>query len=171
MSMTEVNNENVLQALKEAFGEAVMQSDTQHGMLSVEIPADRNTEIIGWLKGHKDISMGFLTDVCAVHYPEQKGRELAVVYHLHSWKHNQRIRVKAHLSIDNPEINSITDIFTGANWLERETYDFFGVRFNNHPNLRRILNEDSMDYFPMRKEYHLEDDTREDKDDRFFGRF
>ncbi|NBU48246.1 MAG: NADH-quinone oxidoreductase subunit C, partial [Flavobacteriales bacterium] len=97
--------------------------------------------------------------------------ELCMVYHLHSWKHNQRIRVKANLSIENPEIDTITDLFTGANWLERETYDFFGVKFINHPNLRRILNEESMDYFPMRKECHLEDDTREDKDDRFFGRF
>jgi NADH-quinone oxidoreductase subunit C len=54
--------------------------------------------------------------------------------------------------------------------MERESYDFFGVIFNNHPDLRRILNEDSMDYFPLRKEYALEDGTREDKDDRFFGR-
>jgi NADH-quinone oxidoreductase subunit C len=54
--------------------------------------------------------------------------------------------------------------------MERETFDFFGVKFNGHPNLVRILNEDSMDYFPMRKEFQLEDATREDKDDRYFGR-
>ncbi|MCX8487229.1 MAG: NADH-quinone oxidoreductase subunit C [Crocinitomicaceae bacterium] len=60
--------------------------------------------------------------------------------------------------------------FPGANWMERESYDFFGVEFIGHPDMRRILNEDSMDYFPMRKEYALEDDTREDKDDRYFGR-
>ena len=64
----------------------------------------------------------------------------------------------------------MTDLFAGANWMERETYDFFGIEFVGHPDLRRILNEDSMDYFPMRKEYALEDATREDKDDRYFGR-
>ena len=58
----------------------------------------------------------------------------------------------------------------GSNWMERETFDFYGVLFEGHPNLTRILNEDSMDYFPMRKEFQLEDATREDKDDRFFGR-
>jgi NADH-quinone oxidoreductase subunit C len=63
------------------------------------------------------------------------------------------------------------DIYPCADWMERETYDFYGVIFDGHKNLRRILNEDSMDYFPLRKEYHLEDATREDKDDRYFGRF
>jgi NADH-quinone oxidoreductase subunit C len=72
--------------------------------------------------------------------------------------------------MENPEIHTITEIYAGANWMERETYDFYGVIFKGHPDLRRILNEDSMDYFPLRKEYHLEDATREDKDDRFFGR-
>jgi NADH-quinone oxidoreductase subunit C len=168
--MTEVNNENVLQALKEAFGEAVMQSDTQHGMLSVEIPADRNTEIIGWLKGHKDISIGFLTDVCAVHYPEQKGRELAVVYHLHSWTKNFRMRVKCFIPAEKPEIASMTTLYSTANWMERETFDFYGVQFIGHPDLRRILNMDEMDYHPLLKQYALEDETRDDKEDSFFGR-
>jgi len=138
---------------------------------SFTLNASQIHECIGFLKSNEALSFNYLTLLGAIHYPDKPSEELCMVYHLHSWKHNQRIRVKANLSIDNPEIDTITDIFTGANWLERETYDFFGVRFINHPNLRRILNEDSMDYFPMRKEYHLEDDTREDKDDRFFGRF
>jgi NADH-quinone oxidoreductase subunit C len=61
-------------------------------------------------------------------------------------------------------------LFDGANWQERETFDFFGVNFEGHPNMTRILNMDEMDYHPMLKQYHLEDGTREDKDDRFFGR-
>ena len=80
------------------------------------------------------------------------------------------MRLKAYVSLENPEIDSIVDIYVGANWMERETFDFYGILFKGHPNLIRILNEDSMDYHPMRKEYHLEDATREDKDDRFFGR-
>jgi NADH-quinone oxidoreductase subunit C len=93
-----------------------------------------------------------------------------VNYHVHSLIHNVRLRLRAFLPIEEPNIATITDIYVGADWLERETYDFFGVNFVGHPDLRRILNEDSMDYFPMRKEYHLEDATREDKDDRYFGR-
>ena len=69
-----------------------------------------------------------------------------------------------------PEIASATSLYAGANWMERETYDFYGVRFQGHPNLKRILNVDHMEIFPMLKQYPLEDSSREDKDDRFFGR-
>jgi NADH-quinone oxidoreductase subunit C len=114
--------------------------------------------------------MSFLTLIGAVHYPNQEGREIAVNYHLHSLIHNVRLRIRTFLPIAAPNIATITDIYVGADWQERETYDFFGVNFIGHPNLIRILNEEDMDYFPMRKEYHLEDATREDKDDRYFGR-
>jgi NADH-quinone oxidoreductase subunit C len=138
---------------------------------SFTISTDNMHSSIELLKSNAELSFQYLTLLGAIHFPERTGEELCMVYHLHSWKHNQRVRVKAYLPIDNPCIATITDLFIGANWLERETYDFFGVQFIGHPNLRRILNEDDMDYFPMRKEYHLEDGTREDKDDRFFGRF
>lgn len=168
--MTELNNENVLQALTSAFGDAVLQLEVLYGMLNVEIPADRNTEIIGWLKSHADVKMEFLTDLCAVHYPEQKGREIAVVYHLHSWTKNFRMRIKCFLNAEKPEIASMTSLYNSANWMERETFDFYGVQFIGHPDLRRILNMDEMDYHPLLKQYALEDETRDDKDDSFFGR-
>jgi NADH-quinone oxidoreductase subunit C len=69
------------------------------------------------------------------------------------------------------EYETLTGIFSAANWMEREAYDFFGIRFKGHPNLKRILNVEDMDYFPMRKEYKLEDETRTDKNDTMFGRF
>jgi NADH-quinone oxidoreductase subunit C len=93
-----------------------------------------------------------------------------MVYHLHNLVDNVRIRFKAYLDINKPDIFTATKLFEAANWLERETYDYFGVNFIGHPNLRRILNVDEMDYFPMRKEYPLEDQTRKDKDDEMFGR-
>jgi NADH-quinone oxidoreductase subunit C len=67
-------------------------------------------------------------------------------------------------------LNSITALFEAANWMERETYDFYGIRFEGHPNLKRILNMDEMDYFPLQKQYPLEDGKREDKEDLYFGR-
>jgi NADH-quinone oxidoreductase subunit C len=81
-----------------------------------------------------------------------------------------RIRVTTFLKGENPEVSSIIDLFTSANWMERETWDFYGINFIGHPQLKRILNMDEMVSFPMRKEFPLEDSGRTDKDDRFFGR-
>jgi NADH-quinone oxidoreductase subunit C len=83
---------------------------------------------------------------------------------------NTRVRIKTFFDINKPEIPTVTDLWISSNWMERETYDFFGVKFIGHPDLRRILNVDEMDIFPLRKEYPLEDQTREDKEDWNFGR-
>lgn len=112
----------------------------------------------------------FLTDITGVHYPDRIGEEFEAVYHLHNLTENIRIKVKVPLSIHSLTIPSIVDIYSGANWMERETYDFFGIEFENHPNLTRILNADDMTIHPMRKEYPMEDPTRMDKDDEMFGR-
>ncbi len=165
-----MSNEEVLQLLNDQFSEAVISVDTPCDFLTLEIAPEMIHQVIEWMKLDQRLQLSFLTNIGGVHYPDNKGREFAVVYHLHSLKNNIRIRLKAFLSNDLLEIDSLTDIYAGANWMERETYDFYGINFKGHPNLKRILNEDTMDYFPMRKEYHLEDATREDKDDRFFGR-
>ncbi len=165
-----LTNEVVLQQLKSQFGEAIISDENPFDLLTVEVETSKLKDIIGWLKANPELQINYLTNIGAVHYPESKGRELAIVYHIHSLVNNFRIRLKAFISIETPEIDSVVDLYAGANWMERETFDFYGVVFIGHPNLKRILNEDSMDYFPLRKEYHLEDATREDKDDRFFGR-
>src|SRR5690606_31626007 len=126
-------------------------------------------EVLEFLKKDEDLQFIYLTDITAVHYPDRL-LPISVVYHLHSFVNNTRIRVKVAISDKNPEIPSATILWQGANWMERETYDFFGVRFVGHPNLNRILNVDDMDVFPMRKEYPLEDPNKVDKKDYFFGR-
>ena len=95
---------------------------------------------------------------------------MGVVYHLHNFETNQRIRVKTFTAIDDPEIPTMTDLFSAANWMEREAWDFFGINFIGHPQLKRILNMVEMVSHPMRKEFPMEDSGRTDKDDRFFGR-
>ncbi|MDH4473452.1 MAG: NADH-quinone oxidoreductase subunit C [Fluviicola sp.] len=165
-----ITSELLLQRLQERFGEAILQHESPYDLLTVEVTPSSAHAIVKWLKEDNELALSFLTLLGAVHYPDQTGREMAVVYHLHSLVHNVRLRLKAFLPIEDPSIATITDIYVGANWQERETFDFYGVKFVGHPNLVRILNEDSMDYHPMRKEYQLEDATREDKDDRFFGR-
>ena len=100
--------------------------------------------------------------------PDEK--HLGVIYHLHNMPKNNRIRLKTFMPIEKPEVHTATDLWPAANWMERETYDFFGIKFKGHPNLKRILNMDEMDIFPMRKEYPLEDQERTDKDNSMFGR-
>jgi NADH-quinone oxidoreductase subunit C len=165
-----LNNEAILNRINENYGSEVVNSEENFGILTFELKADKTHEIISWLNRDEVLACSFLTLLGGVHYPNDKGREFAVVYHLHSWTNNFRLRLKVFLPAENPSVKSIVDIFNAANWMERETYDFFGINFEGHPDLRRILNMDSMDYFPMRKEHVLEDATREDKDDRFFGR-
>ena len=164
------SNELILSTISAQFGEAVLANDEAYDVLNVEVTPTSVHEMISWLKAHPELKVNFLTNLTGIHYPNDKGREICVVYHMHSWTNNIRFRLKAYLPIDNPSIATITDIFVGANWLERETFDFFGIQFQGHPNLTRILNEETMDYHPLRKEYHLEDQTRQDKDNRFFGR-
>lgn len=134
------------------------------------VPAADLHQIVSTLYNDASLGFQFLTDITAIHYPERQHEEICVVYHLHQLAQNMRLRIKVYVPIDAPNVPSIVDIFSGANWMERETYDFFGVNFEGHPNLVRILNADEMDYFPMRKEYPMEDPTRMDKDDDMFGR-
>ena len=139
-------------------------------MLTFTAPKDLNLKVLQYLYDDPALSFQFLTDLQAVHYPDKKGAELAVVYHLHNLRDNLRIRFKVFTDIQTPDVYSATALYATANFMERETYDFFGVNFVGHPNLKRILNVDEMDYFPLRKEYPLEDQTRIDKDDEMFGR-
>lgn len=168
--MSKLTNEFVVEQIRAYLGENLKAVEEPYGLLTIEINPSQIVDFLGWLKNHDQLQIAFLTLIGGVHYPNETDREFAVVYHLHSLVNNFRLRVKCFVPQSNPSIESVVSLYVGANWMERETYDFFGIVFENHPNLVRILNEDTMDYFPMRKEYHLEDATREDKDDRFFGR-
>ena len=167
MSLT---NELVKEKLVAKFGEALSDFQEPYGMLTFTAPKDLNLKVLQYLYDDPALSFQFLTDLQAVHYPDKKGAELAVVYHLHNLRDNLRIRFKVFTDIQTPDVYSATALYATANFMERETYDFFGVNFVGHPNLKRILNVDEMDYFPLRKEYPLEDQTRIDKDDEMFGR-
>jgi NADH-quinone oxidoreductase subunit C len=153
------------------FGDKVTGFIQIKDILSFEVQADAMNEVMRFLKEDAILRFNFLTDLCGVHYPDNDPeRQFAMVYHMHNWIDNVRIRFKSFLNGDNPEIDSVTNLFLSANWQERETYDFFGIIFKGHPQLKRILNMDEMVSFPMRKEFPLEDGGRTDKDDRFFGR-
>lgn len=163
-----LTNEIIKQKLTDKFGEQITEVAESYGMLSFRAPVESNLKVMQYLYDSEGFQ--FLTDLTAVHYPDRKGEELCVVYHLHNLVENARIRFKVYVPIEKPDVFTATQLFSGANWMERETYDFYGVNFIGHPNLTRILNVDEMDYFPMRKEFTLEDPTRTDKDDEMFGR-
>jgi NADH-quinone oxidoreductase subunit C len=154
--------------LNEKFHGAVEASELIYDFPVFVISKEKIHEALQFLKEDPELNFHFLTDLCGFQTPDEQ--HLGVVYHLHNMSKNLRIRVKTFFPMSNPEIPTATDLWLGSNWMERETYDFFGVRFTGHPNLKRILNMDEMDYFPLRKEYPLEDQAREDKDDRMFGR-
>lgn len=166
----DITNELIRERLIERFGNDITNVSEPYGMLTFEVPKELNIAVLEFLFNDQQLRFQFLTDICTVHYPQQKGRELAVVYHLHNLYDNIRIRFKVFTAIETPDVQTATVLYECANWMERESYDFFGINFTGHPNLKRIMNVDEMDYFPLRKEYPLEDMTRRDKDDEMFGR-
>lgn len=159
------------QIITEKYGERVSDFRMEHDILTFHATADIVKDVISYMKDDATLRFNFLTDLCGIHYPANEvNSQFAVVYLLHNWLDNVRVRIKTFLSAEKLEVASVSDIFASANWLERETYDFYGVKFLDHPKLKRIMNDDGMKVFPMRKDYPLEDSGRSDKDDRFFGR-
>ncbi len=164
-------NETIKEKLIGKFGEAVKDFTEPYGMLTFEVERDKAIELMQFLNEDEILRFNFLTTMAGVHYPDNEvERQFAMVYQMHNWIDNVRIRFKAYLNGEKPEIESATRLFNCANWMEREAYDFYGIIFTGHPDLKRILNMDEMVSFPMRKEFPLEDQGRTDKDDRYFGR-
>jgi NADH-quinone oxidoreductase subunit C len=167
--MGKITNEALQQKISDKFADKVTVVGEPFGMLTIETDREQVIGILTWLKHDVALQFNYLTDLTAVHYPDLE-KQIAVIYHLHSLVNNVRIRIKVFLTDSDVHIPTATDLWNGANWMERETYDYFGVLFDGHPDLRRILNVDDMTAFPMRKEFPLEDPNRVDKKDYFFGR-
>ena len=166
-----LENTAIQDKLIETFGDNVFRFNEEKDIFSFEVASDKITAIILFLKNDPELRFQFLTDLCGIHYPDNEiERQFAIVYHMHNWYYNKRIKIKAFINGEKPEIKTISNIFLCTNWMERETFDFYGVDFIGHPQLKRILNMDEMSSFPMRKEFPMEDGGRTDKDDRFFGR-
>ncbi|WP_432712330.1 NADH-quinone oxidoreductase subunit C [Pedobacter sp.] len=167
--MEETKNNLLIKVLSERFGQKITGVEEPYGLLTFETTKDVILEVLKFLKEDPQTNFNFLTDITAVHYPEKK-HGIAVVYHLHNMVGKVRIRVKVYIDQQHPAIPTAVSLWKGANWMERETYDFFGIQFEGHPDLRRILNMDDLGVFPMLKQYPLEDPNRVDKKDEYFGR-
>ncbi|OYU82209.1 MAG: NADH-quinone oxidoreductase subunit C [Flavobacterium sp. BFFFF1] len=166
-----LENSVIQNSLTDHFGSKVSDFIQIHDILTFEVDTDAIIEVMQFLRDDKTMRFNFLTDLCGMHFPDASPeRQFGTVYHMHNWLDNVRIRIKCFMPADKPEIDTVTGLFLSANWQERETYDFYGIIFKGHPQLKRILNMDEMVSFPMRKEFPMEDGGRTDKDDRFFGR-
>lgn len=167
--MGKLTNDELLKSITEKFGDKVTQTGEPYGLLTLQTEKESIIDVLTFLKNSPALQFIYLTDITGIHYPEQE-KSIGIIYHLHSLVNNVRVRIKVFVGGNNCHIPTATTLWQGANWMERETYDFFGVIFDGHPDLRRILNVDDMTAFPMRKEFPLEDPNRVDKKDYFFGR-
>src|SRR5213594_2821914 len=148
----------LLETLKTTFPEAVLSTheDQARSELSARVVAGCIVEIATFLHDDPAAAFDHITDICSADYPEDAER-FEVIYHLLSLPHRTRIRLKARVTEDDPTIASLTGIWKGANFLEREVYDMMGIRFEGHPDLRRILMpEDYEEGFPLRKDFPVE---------------
>ena len=156
--------------LQHRFADSLISTTIDYDFPVFVVKREILADVLEYLYNDADLSFQFLTTLATTHSPEKTGSELCMMYQLHNLLKNTRIRIKTYLPISDPKVRTVTNIFATANWMERQEYDFFGVIFEGHPNLKRILNMDEMNYHPMLKQYKLEDATREDKDNSFFGR-
>ncbi len=151
---TDATEHPLVKRLKEKFGDAIKSASEFIGQLSIVVGGDQIVAICDFLKTDKETPFNYLSDLTCVHYPDNKSAPFEVVYNLYSIPANERVRIKLNTSEDGVE--TVTGVWPAANWLEREVFDLFGVRFANHPDLRRLLLPPDWEGHPMRKDYQLE---------------
>jgi NADH-quinone oxidoreductase subunit C len=131
----------------------IKESKILHNQLYLSINSEDLLDVISLLKTNKDTKFKQLIDITAVDYPENKKR-FKIVYLLLSHEFNQRILINFFIN-ENEKISSLVKIFPSANWMEREIFDMYGIKFNDHPDLRRILTDYGFEGFPLRKDFPL----------------
>ena len=142
-----------LRQLIDAFSDAVHETHADHGDATALVDAERIEAVMRFLRDEADFDM--LMDVTAVDYLGQTPR-FEVVYHLYATGPNRRLRIKARVAEETPEIASVVPLYASADWMEREVFDLYGIRFDGHPDLRRILLYEEFEGHPLRKDYPKE---------------
>lgn len=137
--------------MKERFGEAIREAWLDRKQAIVVVAAGDLLEIARYCRDEESFNM--LSDLTAVDWPKREKR-FDLVLNLYSFRKNERLRLKAHVA-ENESIASVTPVWPAANWLEREAYDMFGIIFEGHPDLRRILLPDEWQGYPLRKDYDI----------------
>ena len=143
----------------EQYGDAILYHDEFRGDISYTIKADRLTDICEALQSEASLDVKLLSDITCVDWlgdeEEVKKGRFEVVYNLYSIGHSYRFFLKVRLSAEDPKVHSLVDLWPGANWMEREVWDLFGIEFVGHPQLTKILTPDELEGHPLRKDYPL----------------
>ena len=153
----------VIDAIVRKFGDAVVETHHHRGDDTAVLDPDRVREVCEFLKSDERCAFDMPVDVTAVDYSEHPGERdwrFEVVYHLRSTRHNHRVRLKARLPGEAPALPSVRPVWRGVEWYEREVFDMFGVRFEGHPDLRRLLLPDDWEGWPLRKDYAMPTEYR-----------
>ncbi len=144
-----------LRRLLEVLPDAVLETHAKLGDATAQIDASRIVDVARLLRDDPDLEFEMLTDLTCVDYIEQEPR-FEVVYHFYSVARNRRVRIKARVAADVCQIDSLIDLYPSAGWMEREVWDMYGVRFEGHPDLRRLLLYEEFEGHPLRKDYPKE---------------
>jgi NADH-quinone oxidoreductase subunit C len=154
-----VRGAEILERLQSRFGAAVVDTHAQHGDATAVIDRGGLLDALRFCRDEPRLSFDVLMDLTGADYLKYPGREdgprFEVVYHLYSLAHNHRVRLKVRLDEDDAVVPSAVPLWPIANWLEREVWDMFGVRFEGHPDLRRLLMYEEFVGHPLRKDYPI----------------
>jgi len=150
----DASNHPLVVTLKEKFGEAIVEAVEFIGQLSVRVDKTRIVEVCDFLKRHSESPFNYLSDLTCVHLPDRSEAQFEIVYNLYSIPANERVRLN--VAVNGGGVESVTGVWPAANWLEREVFDLFGVMFNGHPDLRRLLLPPDWEGHPLRKDVSLE---------------
>ncbi len=151
----------IAEKIKERFPEEVLEVKEFRGQVSVTLKKERIIDILSYLHDDPDLFLDYLVDVCGADYLGKKEKRFEVVYHLYSIRHRHSVRIKAEVPGEKPSIDSVVPIWAGANWHEREAYDMYGIVFNGHPDLRRVLLPEDWEGYPLRKDYPVKGPEKE----------
>lgn len=148
-----VSLQEIATKLAETFGDDYLSRQLWQEELTLVIQRESITKVLTYLRDHGDYLFKQLIDLCGVDYPEREQR-FEVVYHLLSVKYNRRLRLKVYTDENSP-VPSATAVYSAANWWEREAWDLFGIHFDGHPDLRRLLTDYGFEGHPLRKDFPL----------------
>jgi NADH-quinone oxidoreductase subunit C len=146
--------ELVTQKLKEQFSGVEFEVSEFREELTIKFPKENIVSVCEFLKTDSELEFIYCTDITAIDWAKRKDR-FTIVYNIYSFKNNFRLRLKADVDESDCAIDTVSSVWKGANWQERETYDMYGIKFNNHPDLRRMYMPEDFEHHPLRKDFPL----------------
>ena len=149
-------SQKILDALKARFSDKIIETHSSHGDETAIIEPGALLDIVRFLRDESSMAMNMLIDATAVDWQREEPR-FEMVYHFYSIANRHRVRLKTRIGTfeQEPEIASLTSLYLGANWLEREAFDLYGIKFIGHPELKRILTYEGFEGHPLRKDYPI----------------